>query len=146
MDVRCEKSDFRRASAGSQWLVGALQERHAPRFDHFAAPDRPHAFARLGLEANLAWVDVEAVGDTLPHRVDVLGQLRLLGMDHAVEVRNAPTAPRPLPLVARDGVCSSCHSNKQKLPPSEFSNVSDPYLFANYSQRQLFRVDSSGRP
>ena len=78
--------------AGELRLAGALairfHQRHAPRFDHVARPHGPHALARLGLEAHVVRIEVEDAGDAVADGVHKVGELRLLGVDYAVEVHD----------------------------------------------------------
>ncbi len=58
--------------------------------DCFLSADRPHFFAGLRLDIDLADVDSQQLSDSCCNRVFVRGQLRSLGMDRAIEVADLP--------------------------------------------------------
>ena len=85
--------------------------------------DRAHAFARFGFEADLVRVQVEDAGDAVADGVLVVGQLRPLGVDDAVEVDNAVPGfgnlARPPPRASRPsrgrGWPGRCSGNRRPM-------------------------------
>src|SRR6186997_742716 len=79
---------FRVSDCGLSFASYGFDQCDAAGFDQFLAAHGASAFARFGFDSDLVWVQAEDAGDAVADGVVVIGQLRALGMNHAVDVYN----------------------------------------------------------
>ena len=74
----------------SRFWSAANEQHDCVGVDRFLSSDRPHFFAGLCFDIDLADVDSQQLSDSCGNRVFIRGQLRPFGMDRTIEVADLP--------------------------------------------------------